>query len=48
MKKTLDTIEIPGFVFTNSSAGLMVCAVVWIDPETMPSARPRCTIMVPK
>ena len=31
-----------------SNAGRMVCAVVWAAPETMPSASPRCTIMVPK
>ena len=31
-----------------SNAGRMVCAVVCAAPETMPSARPRCTISVPK
>ncbi len=28
--------------------GTMVWAVVWAAPETMPSASPMCTIMVPK
>jgi hypothetical protein len=29
------------------SAGLMVLAVVWMAPDTMPSASPVCTIMTP-
>ncbi len=45
---TLDTVLTPGLVFTNSSAGRMVCAVVLTAPETIPSARPSSTIMVPK
>jgi len=48
MKKTLDTIEVPGTVLMNSSAGLIVWAVVWTAPETIPSARPRWTMRVPK
>jgi hypothetical protein len=31
-----------------SNAGRMVCAVVCAAPDTMPSASPRCTIIVPK
>jgi hypothetical protein len=31
-----------------SKDGRMVCAVVCTAPLTMPSAIPRCTIMVPK
>ena len=31
-----------------SNDGLMVCAVVCAAPETMPSARPSWTIIVPK
>ena len=38
MKKTDETIEMPGLVLTNCSAGLIVWAVVWTAPETMPSA----------
>ena len=48
MKKTLDTIEVPGAVRITSKAGRMVCAVVCAAPDTMPSARPAWTIMVPK
>ena len=48
MKKTDDTTETPGTVLTTSSAGRIVCAVVWTAPDTMPSARPSWTIIVPK
>ena len=48
MRNTLETIDTFGRVFTISNDGLIVCAVVWAAPETMPSARPRCTIIVPK
>ena len=48
MKKTLETMETPSVVLMNSSAGLIVWAVVCAAPETMPSARPKCTIIVPK
>ena len=37
MRNTEDTMRTPGRVFTNSSAGRMVFAVVWAAPETMPS-----------
>ena len=40
MRKTLETIEQPGFVLMISKEGLMVCWVVWAAPETMPSASP--------
>ena len=45
---TLETTDTPGAVRTTSSAGRMVCAVVVTQPETMPSASPACTIIVPK
>ena len=45
---TLDTVDTPGRVLMISKAGRMVCAVVWAAPETIPSARPVCTIIVPK
>ena len=48
MRNTDDTIPTPGVVLTTSSAGRMVCAVVWIAPDTMPSASPSTTIIVPK
>ncbi len=48
MKKTLDTIETPGVVLMICSAGRMVCAVVCRAPETIPSAMPFQTIIVPK
>ena len=48
MKKTLEATETPGTVLMISKAGRMVAAVVWVAPETMPSACPVCTIMVPK
>jgi hypothetical protein len=31
-----------------SKEGRMVCAVEWTAPETIPSASPICTIIVPK
>jgi hypothetical protein len=48
MKNTDETTEVPGTVLMISSAGRIVCAVVWAAPETMPSARPSSTIRVPK
>ena len=48
IRKEPETTETPGLVFTNSSDGRMVLAVVFTAPETMPSAMPRCTIIVPK
>ena len=48
MKNTQDTTETPGTVLMISNAGRIVCAVVWAAPETMPSARPEWTIIVPK
>ena len=48
MKKTDDTTETPGTVFTISSAGRIVSAVVCVAPETIPSTIPRATISVPK
>ncbi len=45
---TLETTETPGAVRTTSSAGRIVCAVVVTQPDTIPSARPACTIIVPK
>ena len=42
------TTETPGLVFTNSRLGRIVFAVVFTAPDTMPSARPRWTIIVPK
>ena len=48
MMKIELTTETPGLVLMNSKAGRMVWAVVVTEPETMPSARFLCTIMVPK
>jgi hypothetical protein len=48
MKNTLDTIATPGRVLTSSKAGRIVSAVVWVAPETIPSAMPSATIIVPK
>lgn len=48
MKKTLDATETPGTVRMISNAGRMVAAVVCVAPETIPSAWPVCTIIVPK
>ncbi len=48
MKKTLDATETPGTVLITSKAGRIVAAVVWVAPETMPSASPSPTIIVPK
>ena len=42
MKNTLDATETPGTVLMISNAGRIVAAVVWVAPETMPSARPVC------
>ena len=46
--KIEETTDTPGLVLMNSKAGRMVWAVVVTEPETMPSASPLCTIMVPK
>jgi hypothetical protein len=48
MKNTEETTDTPGTVFTTSSAGRMVWAVVCTAPETIPSASPSSTIIVPK
>ena len=48
MKKTDETMSASGLVLMISKAGRIVAAVEWTDPETMPSARPSCTISVPK
>ena len=48
IRNTLDTIEMPGRVRMISSAGRIVWAVVWAAPDTIPSTRPACTIIVPK
>ena len=46
IRKMEETTEEPGAVLMIWKEGLMVCAVVCAAPETMPSARPLCTIMV--
>ena len=43
-----DTVETPGLVLMISNDGRMVCAVLCAAPETIPSARPVWTIIVPK
>ena len=48
MRKTLETMEQPGLVLMISKAGRIVCCVVCTDPDTMPSASPKWTIIVPK
>ena len=48
MKNTLDATESPGSVRMISKAGRIVSAVGCVAPETMASARPVCTIIVPK
>ncbi len=48
MKKTDETIDASGLVLMISNAGRIVAAVECTDPDTMPSARPSCTISVPK
>ena len=48
IRKIDDTVETPGLVLMISNDGRMVLAVVFTAPETMPSAMPRCTIIVPK
>jgi hypothetical protein len=48
MKNTLDATDTSGVVRMISKAGRMVAAVVWFAPETMPSASPSDTIIVPK
>ena len=48
IRNTEETTEMPGRVLITSSAGRMVCAVVLTAPETMPSASPSSTIIVPK
>ena len=48
MKNTDETTEEFGFVLMNCKAGKMVCCVVCAAPETIPSACPLYTIMVPK
>ena len=48
IRNTEDTILVPGRVLMNSSEGRIVFAVVLIAPETMPSAIPLYTSIVPK
>ena len=48
MKNTDDTIDTPGRVRMIWKAGRIVLAVVWAAPDTMPSASPVWTIIVPK
>ncbi len=48
MRNTLDATETPGRVFTISNAGRIVAAVVCTEPDTIPSACPLWTNMVPK
>ena len=48
MKNTDDTTDVPGTVLMIWNAGEIVWAVVCAAPETIPSACPRCTIIVPK
>ncbi|SLJ01917.1 Uncharacterised protein [Mycobacteroides abscessus subsp. abscessus] len=48
MRNTLETVCTPGTVLMISKEGRMVWAVVCAAPETMPSAMPSYTIMVPK
>ena len=48
MRKALDTKDASGVVRMISSAGRIVCAVVWAAPDTMPSTCPDCTSIVPK
>ena len=48
MRNTDETTDTPGWVLMISNDGLMVCAVVCFAPDTMPSASPRWTIIVPK
>ena len=48
MRKTEETIEVPGFVLMIWNEGTIVWAVVWAAPETIPSASSMCTIIVPK
>jgi hypothetical protein len=48
MRNTDETVLTSGVVLTTSRAGRIVCAVVWMAPETMPSASPSITIIVPK
>src|SRR5699024_4333033 len=46
IKKIEETTDASGTVLMIWNDGLIVCAVVCAAPETMPSANPRCTIMV--
>ena len=48
IRKMEETTEAFGLVLMIWKDGLMVWAVVWAAPDTMPSASPLCTIMVPK
>src|SRR6478609_6267541 len=48
IKNTEETTDEFGFVLMNCSAGKMVCCVVCAAPETIPSAWPLYTIIVPK
>ena len=48
MKNTLETTETPSRARMISNAGRIVSPVVCAAPETIPSAAPVCTIIVPK
>src|ERR1019366_1113366 len=48
IKNMDETNETPGLVLINCKAGLMVCSVVFTAPDTIPSASPLYTIIVPK
>ncbi len=48
IRNTEETIAVPGLVLMIWKEGRMVWAVVCAAPETMPSAWPMCTIIVPK
>jgi hypothetical protein len=48
IKNTDETSDVPGLVLMNCKAGLIVCKVVLTAPDTIPSASPLYTIIVPK
>jgi hypothetical protein len=48
MKNTLETTETPSRALITSNAGRIVSPVVCAAPETIPSAAPARTIIVPK
>ena len=48
IRKIEETTDTPGAVLMIWKEGTIVWAVVWAAPETMPSASPMWTIIVPK